>query len=412
VKILFLNTFDVQGGASAAAMRLYRSLPGQGVEVCGFVQEKGGDDPGVATYATLPGMHLARLRHLADMVPLYSLYPGRQRVPFSLNWLLDGKARLARRLRPDAAHLHWIHSGYMDVKTLRRLDVPLVWTCHDMWAATGGCHYAGDCDRYRHGCGRCPILKGGPLDLSHWLWRRKRKAFRGLDLRVAAPSRWLGECLRQSPLLEGHEVRTIPYGIDTDVFAPFPQDAARKVLGLPRDKRLVLFGAYAALADPRKGAHLLGQALEHLAAQGDGDVELAVFGSPAPQENPFAVPAHFLGRLNDALTLRLAYAAADVFVAPSLQENLACTVLEALACGRPVVAFDVGGMPDMIEPGVNGCLARPYSARELAECLAAVLEPANTQHFGSAAREKALAEYSLPVQARRYRALYSDAVSG
>lgn len=141
---------------------------------------------------------------------------------------------------------------------MKRLDLPLVWTCHDMWAFTGGCHYSGNCDRYTKSCGSCPQLHSGTdRDLSRWVWQRKHQAWKELNLTIVTPSKWLAECARNSSLCQGLRIEVIPNGLDTQIYKPINKQQARNILGLPLDAQIILFGAIGATSAPRKGFQLL-----------------------------------------------------------------------------------------------------------------------------------------------------------
>jgi glycosyltransferase involved in cell wall biosynthesis len=228
-----------------------------------------------------------------------------------------------------------------------------------------------------------------------------------------SPSRWLAESARKSSLFGERRIEVIPNGLDTEVFRPIRKETAREILNLPQDKTLVLFSAMGGAANPIKGFDLLAMALGALAGSGRArNLELMVVGaSSVPGAAGIGVPVHCLGQLYDDISITLANAAADALVAPSRQENLANTVMEALACGTPAVAFDVGGMPDLIEPGVNGVLVPPFDTRALAEAIAWVLDdPERRRRLGLAARAKVEREYSLGVLAQRYMTLYGKVV--
>ena len=228
---------------------------------------------------------------------------------------------------------------------------------------------------------------------------------------MVAPSRWLADCARSSALFGGLRVEVIPNGLDPDRFRPLDQRAAREDLGLPPEKKLVLFGAMGSTSDPNKGFQLLLPALQRLAAAGWKErCELVVFGAPAPAAPPaFGMPVRYLGRLRDSAALARLYAAADVFVVPSLQENLPNTIMEAMACGTCCVGFDQGGMRDLIEPGETGYLARPYAAEDLAAGIGRLLEDDEArQAMARRARRKVEEEFAIERVARRYADLYRE----
>lgn len=412
MKTLLINTSDADGGAARATVRLLHGLRDVGSEAHMLVQSKRGDNAYVHTPKGTPEKILSLLRPMLDSVPL-RLYRQRNRsVPFSPAILPRGLGSLLAGIKPDVVHLHWIGSGMLQLEELKHAQTPLVWTMHDMWPFTGGCHYDQECGRYQESCGRCPILNSSRnRDLSHRIWKRKQKAWQDLNLTFIAPSRWLAQCATSSSLFANFRTEVIPNGIDLAVYKPFPKELARSLLGLPQNKHLILFGAFGSTVDPRKGFQHLQKALLSLASNGWGArSEVMIFGASRPETAPdLGMPSHFMGRLHDDLSLSLMYSAADVFVAPSQQENLANTVMEALACGTPAVAFDIGGMRDLIEHEQNGYLAKPFLADDLAKGISWVLNSNNLwHHLSTTARQKCEQNFDLRVVARRHLALYED----
>jgi glycosyltransferase involved in cell wall biosynthesis len=414
MKPLILNSEDYRGGAARAAYRLHVALRAIGVESSMLVQIRGGTDPHVVGPRTFFGNMAGRARTALDLLPLSWSTGGRTSGTFYPGWLPDRSSRWVRRLAPDLVHLHWITGGFVNVNSLRAYRIPLVWTLHDMWAFTGGCHYDDGCGRYAAHCGRCPVLGSRhELDLSSLGWRRKNSAYRGVPLNVVTPSRWLANIARSSPLLGQFPVHVIPNAIDPDVYQPTGKEQARKQLRLPPERKIILFGALRATSEKRKGYHLLQPALKKLSFTIPGRDALAVIvGASQPDVPPdFGMESIFLGTLSDDVSLALAYSAADVFVAPSIQENLSNAVLESLACGTPVVAFDIGGMPDMIEHRGNGYLVRPFETADLTHGLEWVLQNDERRAALSArARQKVTDRFAAPKVAREHLALYEEAI--
>jgi glycosyltransferase involved in cell wall biosynthesis len=410
MKPLLVNTNDLRGGAARAAYRLHVGLRSIGVDSSMLVQVKDGEEVSVFGSRTTFGRLAGRTCQALDLLPVYAYPAGRTRRTFYPGWLPDRSRSRVKEIAPDLVHLHWITGGFVNVKALRKYRLPLVWTLHDMWAFTGGCHYDDGCGRYLSGCGSCPVLGSkSSHDLSSLGFRRKARAYRDLPLAIVTPSRWLGERARSSPLLAGFPVSVIPNAIDTGCFRPTAKDAARNLLGLPGGRKLILFGAEHGANEPRKGFSHLQTALRVLAERvGASQCAAVVFGASAPESPPdLGVPSAYVGRLNDDARLAALYSAADVFVAPSIQENLSNTVMEALACGTPCVAFDIGGMPDMIEHRRNGFLARPFDAADLADGLNWVLaDEARWRALGIRAREKTVEEFEMSRVAHRHLELY------
>lgn len=406
MKVLIFNESDLDGGAARAAYRLHRGLQNIAVQSRMAVRAKLSGDRTVMA----PKNMLTKLGPPMDGLPL-RFYRNRSPGMFSSQWFPDRAIAPVERFDPDVINLHWICNGYINIETLSKFRKPLVWTVHDMWPFTGGCHYTGDCRRYLESCGACPQLQSDRAqDLSRWVWQRKAKAWRALNLTMASPSRWMAQQIQASALFREATVEVLPNGIDLQRYRPREPFVVRELLNLPMDQHLILFGAGGGTSDPRKGFLLLTAALQRLAQTEWGSrIALVVFGSLQPEAPPeLGFPAHYLGKLNDDLSLSLVYGAADVFVAPSVQENLSNTVLEAIACGTPCVAFDIGGMPDLIEHRQNGYLAKPYEVEDLAQGIVWILENSERhRRLRKRAREKAEQEFSEELQAQRYRALFS-----
>lgn len=411
MRVLHLSHADQLGGAAIAAQRLHQGLRRLAVDSQMLVQTRVGSAATVHGPASKLGRAIAKLRPTLDQLPLLA-YRQRQGRIFSCGWGPSAIGQRVQALQPTVLNLHWVAGGFLPIPVLAQLPYPLVWTLHDMWAFTGGCHYNEHCDRYQQNCGQCPQLGSGRAgDLSRWNWRRKARVYPRLDLTVVCPSQWLASCARASALLQSVPVTVIPNGLDCEQFRPLERGLARQLLRLPAEQPLILFGAMSATRDPRKGFPHLQAALRRLQADGWGErAALLVFGASAPVPPvDLGLPVHYLGRLHDDIALALVYSAADVFVAPSVQDNLPNTVLEAIACGTPTVAFRVGGMPDLITHHGNGYLATPFESDDLARGIAWVLgDRERQQKLATQARQKAVQDFSLERQAQRYLDLYRD----
>jgi len=410
MKVMFLNASDVEGGAARGAVRLLKGVRAAGVDACLLVQRKVGDEPFVIGPKTNLGKAMGLVRPVLESLAVRCC-AGSQTRMFSPALLPDSLPSQVATFDPDIIHLHWVANGMMRVETCRRFKRPIVWTLHDSWPFTGGCHLPFDCTRYRESCGSCPALGSSrSRDLSSWLWSRKRRAWRGVELTVVAPSRWLGECAKASSLLQNVRIEVIPNGLDLRRYKPFDKRCAREALSLPQDRQLILFGGKGGTVDRNKGFHLFVQAMQELAEKGGRKaVEVVLFGSAEPASpTDIKLNAHYLGRMHDDVSLALMYAAADLFVAPSIQENLPYTVMEAMACGTPCVAFNQGGMPDLVEHGRTGYLARAFEIDDLTEGISWVLDDADRlKRLSIQARQKVEDEFSLERVARRYMELYT-----
>jgi glycosyltransferase involved in cell wall biosynthesis len=308
----------------------------------------------------------------------------------------------------DIINLHWVNEEMLSIADIGQLQQPVVWTLHDMWAFCGAEHYTDD-HRWREGYWRHnrPVYEGG-FDLNRWTWHRKRKHWRK-PIQIVTPSQWLADCVRKSALMGDWPVTVIPYPIDANLWQPVDKGLARQLLHLPQHAPLLLFGASGGTADPRKGFDLLRAALDRLRGENPG-LELVVFGQGEPKQAPdLGFPVHYMGRLQDPLSLRVLYSAADAMVVPSRQDNLPNTGLEAHACGTPVIAFKVGGLQDIVDHLKTGYLAAPFDIEDLARGVQWVLaEGDRSTALAEAARQRALNLWAPEVVSDLYCQLYSS----
>jgi glycosyltransferase involved in cell wall biosynthesis len=408
MRVCLLSTSDGRGGAYTAAYRLHRGLLDKNIDSTMIVGNKVGDDPTVWAEASKKVKLWEMIARTCDSLPL-RLYPARDKSAFSLQWFPGRVASIVKLNNPDIIHLHWVCGGYLSVSYISKFNKPIVWTLHDMWPFTGGCHYDEECGRYKQSCGACPILHASnKYDLSGWVWKRKHNAWKHLHITVVASSNWIAECARASSLFKNCRIVVLPNGIDVSKYKPLDQSLARDAYDLPRDRQLILFSA-SLLHDKRKGLQFLIPALRSLAKSAFADrYEFVILGaSESVNDADFGLKTHYVAHLHDEISQVLLYSAADVLVAPSMQENLSNTVMESLACGTPVVAFNIGGMPDMIRHKGNGYLAEPFSSKELAEGIKWVLQ-GRLVRLSQQARDDAVNQYALENVAAQYQALYRD----
>lgn len=409
MRVLMLNTFDVEGGAARAAYNLHKALRGQRIDSQMLVQTRTSGDASVYERDTRLAKALGIFRPYLDMLPLL-LYRKRHQAHWSVEWFPTRINRQIRALNPDIIHLHWICRGFIHVPAPASFQKPVVWTLHDSWPFTGGCHIPDNCTGYRVKCGCCPQLGSGySWDLSRWIWRRKRGFWKDINLTLVAPSRWLADCAQSSSLLRQRRIEVIHNGIDLNQYRPVEKQEARKIMHLPQERKLVLFSAMNATYDRNKGFRYLETALRNLAADGWHDrMELMVVGQSVPSVPVDAgVPTRFLGVLKDETSMRLVYSAADVTVMASAQENLPNSVMESLACGTPVVAFNVGGVSHLIEHQENGFLAKPFSIEEMSVGISFVLSDENRwRRLSARAGRKIENEFGIHRVAQQYVTLY------
>ncbi len=316
----------------------------------------------------------------------------------------------------DILNPHWVQKGYLSIAELARLSrlgKPMIWHLQDMWAFSGGCHYAGDCTGFTRSCGHCPYLKSpGDQDLSAAILAHKTASFSKAEFQVSTSSQWLQKEAQKSALFSSREVVHLPMGVDTDRYIPGDTLTARQRLGLPATGLVFLFVAMN-VNDHRKGFQELSRALTLLADQLPAgrrpEITLAVLGKfDTEQHAALPFPVHPLGFRTDLRDILSAYQAADLFLLPSLEDNLPNTVLEAMSCGTPVIAFDSGGVPEMIDHGANGLLAPSGDAESLALAMMTFvsMEEKQLRSWGQSARHSMITRYGYPVVSALHLAHY------
>lgn len=407
---LLLSTDDTRGGAARAAYRLHQSLRAEGVPSEMLVRRKHSNDSSIHGPESELVNQLATLRYYLEFLPVLPAYFRGGFDIFSPAWVPDRVHKKVNEINPDIIHAHWI-PGLLRPETFPKFDAPIVYTLHDHWPVTGGCHVPGNCERFTERCGKCPKLNStDKSDISNWLWERKNRSWSSgqLEMVFVAPSTWLAKRAKRSPLLTDFDVEVIPNGIDTRFYKPRVQGEARSEMNLPPEKTVILFGAANPISDKNKGYGLLMDSLMELGnAYGTEEIEIVVFGTDGEGITPqHHYPTQHLGQMSDE-QLSYLYPAADVLVVPSKQENLSNIILESLACGTPVVAFDAGGTPDMVMHKQNGYLASPYNTQEFAEGIQWIIESPDV-HLRTNARQTILDGFTQESVANRYMALYKS----
>jgi glycosyltransferase involved in cell wall biosynthesis len=408
MKVIHLNHSDINGGAARAAYRIHHALRASGVDSQMWVNKAlAGDwtvggpiskwDKGVALFRPYLAKPLVSMLKTGNpIIHSPAIIPSQW-----VKWINSSDA--------DVVHLHWVQGEMLSIADIGRIKKPIVWTLHDMWTFCGAEHYTEEF-RWREGYRRNnrPSYESG-FDLNRWTWQRKRKHWQR-PMHIVTPSRWLGDCVRESALMRDWPVSVVPNCLDTERWAPLDQALARELLRLPADVPLLLFGAMGGGHDPRKGFDLLRAALQHLRDEPSAHgLELVVFGQLAPQSPPsLGFPVHYTGHLHDDLSLRALYNAADAMVIPSRQDNLPNTGVEAHACGTPVVAFNIGGLPDIVEHERTGYLAKAFETEDLAQGIAWVLAQRASGQLGQQARERAVARFSGSAVSDEYGVVYFE----
>jgi glycosyltransferase involved in cell wall biosynthesis len=422
MKVLLINTYSF-GGAAAACIRLHEGLLRSGVDsnllFMNFSSNRVIEN--IQVYKPQPKRNSIVNRVLNKLDRLTEI--GRARydrkikeqikklIPDIIEWFSFPDSGMDISTHPlfrgaDIINIHWI-ADFIDFSFLKNNTKPIVWTLHDMNAFTGGCHYSGDCNKYLSGCTVCPqLLDCDDNTFAGRNFKIKIESMRFVNgLHIVAPSKWLEDLSKTSLLLEKFPHYHIPNGIDHDIFQPEEQTSARQKLNLPVGRKIFLFIADD-LKTKRKRYNLLKTAFEKLASD---DVVLCSVGRSGTGtiDNPNVIE---LGVVQTEKEMNLVYSAADLFIIPSLEDNLPNTVIEALLCGIPVAGFPIGGITDMITDGVNGYLASKVGIDELVLILRKYL---NGKHIFNKEkiRNNAILKYGIAVQVNAYKKLYVKVLS-
>lgn len=416
MRVLIVNTSERTGGAAIAANRLLHALNRNGVEARMLVRDRKTDAPDVVN---IPQTWTLKPKFLWERGVIWMNNGLSKKNLFQVDIANAGIdiTTMPDFQLADVIHLHWVNQGFLSLRGLERIfssGKPVVVTLHDQWYFTGICHYSGGCDRYQSQCARCPMLKGPGIDLAQRVFDHKRAMYQGSNITFVGCSRWMADLARLSALTLGHTVTNIPNAIDTDVFTPMDKQEARRRHNLPTDKRLLLFGAQR-ITDPRKGFDFLVEACEHISKHHPtlpGRLEVVVLGGDAQSvKETFPLPVHTVDYLSNEADIAALYNAVDLFVTPSLQDNLPNTIVEAMACGTPCVGFDVGGIPEMITHKQDGYVADYCDSLDFAQGIAWCLNDSRHSTLGEAARTAAMATYSEPAVAHRYLEVYQSALN-
>jgi len=416
LKIALISTFDQTGGAAIACHRLMTALTTQGAEPTMLVQRKSSDQSNIISMNQGIFQNRGFLNFALERA-LFLPYEKSKALRFKFSPGNVGQSIAHHKIiqEADVIHIHWFNQAFISLEHLKQLGAlgkPLIWTLHDMWAFTGGCHYNDGCIQYQSNCGHCPLLsKPSSKDLSYRLWQKRSKLYQQLDIQFVTCSNWLKSEALKSDLIQEESIQAVPNPIDTDQFRPLIKNQLREEYNLKQDTFYILFLAMK-ISDPRKGFHLLKRAIETFSQRfsNQRNVEIIVVGEANPEEVSLPFKTHFLGRINEASKIVEAYNLADVFILPSLQDNLPNTVMEALSCGVPVVAFQSGGVPDMVNHLENGYLADAEDTNDLCEGMLQIYENENQYlSYSNNARSSVLSRFSFEQVSKRYLEVYEKA---
>lgn len=419
MKIVSLSSKDTFGGAAKIAYRLHQSLLKQGIDDLMLVNSKRSksNDRIIAVSSlrqrqsfikTTIDKIIARKREL-DRIKKWDRYLSTRldKVYTDLEISLLGDS--LQKLDFDILQLHWVGESFVNFTEFSNVDQPVVWTLHDCAAFTGICTYYENCDKYETHCGNCPFLRSEQeKDFSFEIFEQKLARYKNINFHIVCPSHWLAESVRKSRLLGNYPIHVIPNGIDANFFYPISKDYAKESLGLNSNKKYILFGGIAIDRDTRKGGHLLLESLDKLKTiiEDPDSIELLIFGTDSLNVDlPFS--AKFLGYIDNEMFMRIVYSAADVTVVPSMYENLPTVILESLSCATPVVAFNVGGISDMVDHKMNGYLAQPYDTLDLALGLKYCINNDDSKSLQIKSRDKITETFTIEKMTKSYIDLYS-----
>ena len=415
MRVLIVNTTERQGGPAIAAYRLTEALKNNGIKAKMLVRRKSTEQ---LTTVLAERSVANRLSVLWErfLVALHTHFRRNRIYAIDLGHSGGDITELPEFKQADVIHLHWVNDGMLSLSSIEKIIAsgkPIVWTLHDMWPFKGVCHYAHDCDHYTEHCHDCSQLNSRKhSDVAFRTFERKAQLLKGVHIRFVACSRWLGNMASNSRLLQGKRVECIPNVININLFRPRDKQQAREALGLPIDKRLILFSSHT-LSDERKGFHYLREAAIRLAAEHPewkGRLGIVIVGKDMNPAMCHDIPldVYPLNYIADEKKMADAYNAVDLYAIPSLQDNLPNTVMEAMACGVPCIGFNVGGIPEMIDHLHNGYIAEYKNVSDLAGGIHWLLTEGEYDILSREAARKAATTYGENNIAMKYIAIYNQ----
>ena len=418
MRVLIVNTSECTGGAAVAAHRLMEALINNGVKAKMLVRDKQSEQ---LTVVSAGNGWRQQFHFLWERWRIFMALHFSRKHLFELDIANVGTdiTRLPEYKEADIIHLHWINQGFLSLSGIRKIlasGKPVVWTMHDIWPATGICHLTLGCNQYKRRCQNCKYLpgKGGNNDLSARVWEKKRRLNQNNDIVFVACSKWLAGEARQSALLQKQQVFAIPNPIDTRLFHRLDKAEVRQKEHLPADKKLILFVSQRT-TNVNKGMNYLVEACKLITERHPEmreQLAMVLIGGHSEEfEHQFQLPVYPLGYISSPQRMADIYNAADLFVLPSLSENLPNTIMEAMACGVPCVGFKVGGIPEMIDHKKNGYVAEYRSAEDLAEGIRWTLTEADYDSLSANAVRKVQHSYSQSAVASRYMEVYNQAAA-
>ncbi len=404
MNILHISYSDAEGGADKAALRICKAQRKAGINAQMLVAKK------ITNYsfvrALSPGW-----RQLEFLVKnkiaqkLVRMQKTSNPIHHSLNIFPSFVHHIINKSDADVVNLHWVGKEMISIREISLIKKPIVWTLHDSWAFCGAEHHPNGLEDMDFTSGYTQTAK---WSWNQWNWNRKQKFWKDKNFHIVTPSRWQGAQAKKSRLMGHLNIHTIPNPLPIDIFKPINKQQARQKLNLPLDKKIILFGALRSMEDRNKGYDLLLDGLTYVRNTYEGNDLMAVIFGMSEAEDTLNIdfPRMYVGKINEEAKMALLYAAADVMVVPSRMENLPQTATEPIACGTPVVAFNIGGIPDIIKHQTNGYLAQPYKAEDLGNGILWILNHANPSYLSESCRSIALAKFSEQAAAMYYDKLY------
>ncbi len=416
--VVQVNTYDIRGGAAIAVHRLYAGLKLFNPNVRMLVKFKKSTNPDIITVVSSDVTLERKKIFLSDVIHEECIVKNRTAMSntvFSYPLVGYDFEHSIVLTNADIINLHWIHNfcSLSSLKKIIGLKKPIVWTLHDQWLFTGGCHYTSGCDKYLEECMHCPQLLNDEKHLPHYFLDKKRELIKEMNPVIVTPSTWLAQVIQGAPVFQNLRVEVIPNSIDTTLYVNTPKNVARKRLNLQIDGFYLLFNVTNA-SEKRKGIERLIGALQYCMEDPTffnkvrkGEIQLICFGDPGIWFNEVQIPFISLGKIKNESDLSTVYSAANLFLVPSIEDNLPNVVIEAMSCGTPTIAFNVGGMPDMIQNGVNGYIVENGSETAYAKIILDLINtPEHCEELSKNCRTIALNAFSLEVQAKKYMELY------
>ena len=400
MNILHINTLDNTGGAAKVAYRLKDGLKKRGYTSWMLVGYKLGKNPDVK--------QITWNKYLQFGLNILSTIILRPYLIFRSTFQIKDRADVANS---DIIHLHNLHTGYFNPLALPELTKlkPTVYTLHDMWALTGHCAHSFDCDKWQTGCGDCPYLKVYPAlwyDVTHKLWEIKKDIYNRSDFIIVTPSRWLKNKIEKS-ILSDKKIYLIYNGIDPGIFHPMDKTEIRKKLNLPLDKTILMFSAHKGIKNFWKGGEYLLKALEQI---DDENVFFLNIGSTENLDKRVKKSIEWVSipYVDNEKTMAEYYAASDLFLYPSLADNCPLVVLESMACSTPVIAFDTGGIPELLTNMKTGYIARYKDVDDFVKGIKLFLNDVDLRaKAGFSARKDVEKHFTLDKMVMLYEELYN-----